>query len=119
MEPRPKKLLDQVRDAIRLKRCSYRTEQSDVAGMPRYILFHDNQYPLFPLPSDRLVMRCQKLHLPDSAGSQSCRTKGLAGKKRPCPNRGEQPYRPYKFPYGRGDTVVRPHAAVFYLAAYP
>ncbi|MGA7932746.1 MAG: phage integrase N-terminal SAM-like domain-containing protein [Kovacikia sp.] len=45
MEPRPKKLLDQVRDAIQLKHYSYRTEQSYVAWIRRYILFHDKQHP--------------------------------------------------------------------------
>lgn len=45
MEPRPKKLLDQVRDAIRLKHYSYRTEQSYVAWIRRYILFHHKQHP--------------------------------------------------------------------------
>jgi hypothetical protein len=43
-EPRPKKLLDQVRDAIRLKHYSYRTEQTYVQWIRRYILFHDKQY---------------------------------------------------------------------------
>lgn len=45
MELRPKKLLDQVRDAIRLKHYSYRTEQSYVAWIRRYILFHNKQHP--------------------------------------------------------------------------
>lgn len=45
MEPRPRKLLDQVRDAIRLKHYSYRTEQSYVAWIRRYILFHNKQHP--------------------------------------------------------------------------
>lgn len=45
MESRPKKLLDQVRDAIRLKHYSYRTEQSYVAWVRRYILFHNKRHP--------------------------------------------------------------------------
>ncbi|KAM3113080.1 site-specific integrase [Phormidesmis sp. 146-33] len=45
MEPRPKKLLDRVRDAIRLEHYSYRTEQSYVAWIRRYILFHHKQHP--------------------------------------------------------------------------
>jgi hypothetical protein len=36
-ERRPKKLLDQVRDAIRLKRYSYRTEQAYVGWIKRCI----------------------------------------------------------------------------------
>ncbi len=45
METRPKKLLDQVRDAIRLKHYSYRTEQAYVTWIRRYILFHNKQHP--------------------------------------------------------------------------
>ena len=44
-ESRPKKLLDQVRDAIRLKHFSYRTEQTYVQWIRRYILFHDKRHP--------------------------------------------------------------------------
>jgi integron integrase len=44
MQP-PKKLLDQVRDAIRLKHYSYRTEQSYVAWIRRFILFHHKRHP--------------------------------------------------------------------------
>jgi integron integrase len=46
MEPRPKKLLDQVRDTIRLKHYSYRTEESYVQWIRRYILFHGKRHPL-------------------------------------------------------------------------
>lgn len=45
MESRPRKLLDQVRDAIRLKHYSYRTEQSYVGWIRRYILCHNKQHP--------------------------------------------------------------------------
>ena len=45
MEKRPKKLLDQVRDTIRLKHYSIRTEQSYVAWIKRYILFHQKRHP--------------------------------------------------------------------------
>lgn len=44
-EPRPKKLLDQVRDAIRLKHYSYRTEQTYVQWIRRFILFHNKRHP--------------------------------------------------------------------------
>jgi integrase len=44
-QPRPKKLLEQVRDAIRLKHYSYRTEESYVDWIRRYILFHNKQHP--------------------------------------------------------------------------
>ena len=41
----PKKLLDQVRDAIRLKYYSYRTEETYVQWIRRYILFHNKRHP--------------------------------------------------------------------------
>jgi integron integrase len=44
-EHRPKKLLDQVRDAIRLKHYSYRTEQAYVGWIKRYVLFHGVRHP--------------------------------------------------------------------------
>jgi integron integrase len=43
--PRPKKLLDQVRDAIRLKHYSYRTEEAYVNWIRRFILFHGKRHP--------------------------------------------------------------------------
>ena len=45
MEKRPKRLLDQVRDAIRRKHYSIRTEQAYVNWIRRYILFHDKRHP--------------------------------------------------------------------------
>ncbi|MGV0025169.1 phage integrase N-terminal SAM-like domain-containing protein [Phormidesmis priestleyi] len=45
MEPRPKKLLDQLRDAIRLKHYAYRTEETYVQWARRYILFHNKRHP--------------------------------------------------------------------------
>ncbi|MEO0377195.1 MAG: integron integrase, partial [Cyanobacteria bacterium P01_A01_bin.17] len=44
-EPRPKKLLEQVRDVIRMKHYSYRTEQTYVQWIRRYILFHNKRHP--------------------------------------------------------------------------
>jgi hypothetical protein len=41
MEKPPKKLLEQVRDIIRLKHYSYKTEKSYVNWIKRYILFHN------------------------------------------------------------------------------
>ena len=43
--PQPKKLLDQVREALRIKHYSYRTEQTYVDWIKRYILFHKKQHP--------------------------------------------------------------------------
>jgi len=45
MEPPPRKLLDQVRDAIRLKHYAYRTEETYVQWVRRYILFHGKRHP--------------------------------------------------------------------------
>jgi len=47
MESRPKKkLLDQVRDAIRVKHYSIRTEEAYVSWIKRFILFHKKRHPL-------------------------------------------------------------------------
>ena len=45
METKPPKLLDQVREAIRTKHYSYRTEQTYVEWIKRYILFHKKRHP--------------------------------------------------------------------------
>jgi integron integrase len=45
MKPPPRKLLDQLRDAIRLKHYSYRTEQTYVQWVRRFILFHNKRHP--------------------------------------------------------------------------
>ena len=43
--PRPQKLLDQVRDRIRVKHYSRRTEEAYVDWIRRYILFHHKRHP--------------------------------------------------------------------------
>jgi site-specific recombinase XerD len=45
METKPQKLLDQVREAIRTKHYSYRTEQTYVEWIRRFILFHKKRHP--------------------------------------------------------------------------
>lgn len=45
MNDKPKKLLDQVRDAIREKQYSIRTEQAYVNWIKRFILFHGKRHP--------------------------------------------------------------------------
>ena len=45
MEKRSKKLLDQVRDIIRFKQYSIRTEQAYVSWIKRYIIFHKKRHP--------------------------------------------------------------------------
>jgi len=43
--PKSRKLLDQIRDAIRLKHYSYSTEKTYVHWAKRYILFHNKRHP--------------------------------------------------------------------------
>ena len=43
--PAKPKLLDQVRAVIRLRRLSYRTEETYVYWIKRYILFHGKRHP--------------------------------------------------------------------------
>ena len=45
MEPRPRKLLEQVSDLLRVKHYSYRTEQTYLQWIRRYILFHNKTHP--------------------------------------------------------------------------
>ena len=45
MDKAPKKLLEQVRDRLRLKHYSIRTEKSYISWIKRYILFHNKQHP--------------------------------------------------------------------------
>src|SRR5215510_8573652 len=45
MQQPPKKLLDHVRDAIRLKHYSLHTEQAYVTWIKRYIFFHNKRHP--------------------------------------------------------------------------
>jgi integrase len=45
MTTRPNTLLNQVRDAIRRKHCSIRTEDAYVRWIKRFILFHDKRHP--------------------------------------------------------------------------
>ena len=44
-EPPPRKLLDRVRDRIRVKHYSYRTEETYVQWIKRFILFHNKRHP--------------------------------------------------------------------------
>lgn len=41
----PRKLLDEIRDAIRVRHYSIRMEASCVGWIRRYILFHGKQHP--------------------------------------------------------------------------
>jgi hypothetical protein len=42
---RPKKLLDRVRDVLRVKHYAYRTEKTYIFWIRRYILFHGKKHP--------------------------------------------------------------------------
>nr|WP_263972431.1 phage integrase N-terminal SAM-like domain-containing protein [Pseudanabaena yagii] len=44
-EPPPRKLLDRVRDRVRVKHYSYRTEETYVQWIRRFILFHNKRHP--------------------------------------------------------------------------
>jgi Phage integrase, N-terminal SAM-like domain len=44
-ETKPKKLLDQVREALRTRHYSYRTEQTYMDWIKRYILFRAKRHP--------------------------------------------------------------------------
>jgi hypothetical protein len=59
MAQRPKKLLDQVRDAIRLKHYSIRTEESYVDWTRRFVLFHDKRHPQ---EIARASAKCRQCH---------------------------------------------------------
>jgi site-specific recombinase XerD len=45
ISPKPKKLLDQLRDAIRIKHYSHSTEKTYIHWAKRYILFHNKRHP--------------------------------------------------------------------------
>jgi Phage integrase, N-terminal SAM-like domain len=45
MAPQPRKLLEQVSDLLRVKQYSYRTEQTYIQWIRRYILFHHKVRP--------------------------------------------------------------------------
>jgi integron integrase len=45
MQNQPRKLFDQVRDAIRTRHYAYRTERSYVDWIKRYVLFHKKRHP--------------------------------------------------------------------------
>lgn len=45
MEPQSRKLLDRLRDTIRLKHYSYSTKQTYINWNRRYILFHHKRHP--------------------------------------------------------------------------
>jgi len=45
MEKRPKRLLDEVREVIRRKHHSRRTERTYVSWIRRFILYHEKRHP--------------------------------------------------------------------------
>ena len=59
MEQRPKKLLDRVRETIRRKHYSIRTEKSYVAWIRQYIFFNNPVVSCEPVKRSNL--KCHKL----------------------------------------------------------
>ena len=49
MNPKPNKLLDQVREIIRQKPYSPKTEQAYLNWIKQYILFHDKKHSKYSL----------------------------------------------------------------------
>lgn len=45
LEPRPRKLLDQVRDVVQVKHYSHSTEKTYIYLICRFILFHNRRHP--------------------------------------------------------------------------
>ncbi len=44
-QKKPRKLLDQVRDVMRLKHYAFSTERTYTSWIKRFILFHDKKHP--------------------------------------------------------------------------
>jgi hypothetical protein len=83
----PPKLLDQPREAARLRHLSLRTEQAYVGWIRRHVLFHGKRHPremgaeeIGGFPSDLAVHRRLRFH--PAAGLLRLRTV-LSEKKRP------------------------------------
>jgi len=72
--PEPKKLLDQVRDVLRIKHYSYRTEQTYVDWIKHYIIFHKKRHPKdmgAPEIEDFLAYLAQERHVAASTQNQA------------------------------------------------
>ena len=72
--PEPKKLLDQVRDALRIKHYSYRTEQTYIDWIKRFIIFHKKRHPKemgAPEIKAFLVYLAQERHVAASTQNQA------------------------------------------------
>lgn len=61
MQPQPKKLLDQVSDAIRVKHYSSRTEKTYKDWIKRYILFHNKRHPKDMGAEETLSRACRRI----------------------------------------------------------
>ncbi len=72
--PEPRKLLEQVRDVLRIKHYSYRTEQTYVDWIKRYVIFHKKRHPKdmgAPEIETFLVYLAQERHVADSTQNQA------------------------------------------------
>lgn len=68
------KLLDQVRQVLRLKHYSFRTQESYVRWIARFILYHDKRHPCtmkFPEIKDFLTHLAVNDHVSASAQNQA------------------------------------------------
>ena len=82
MEKRPKKLLDQVREAIRRKHYSIRTERAYVFWIKRYILFHHKRHP-----NEMGSAEIEAFTHPFSRGATRSRVHSKSGPQRLCLHR--------------------------------
>ena len=55
------KLLDQVRNLMRLKHLSYKTERAYVAYIREYILFHNKRHPKYMSANEIRIRTVQEL----------------------------------------------------------
>jgi len=60
MPPKPRKLLDQVRDVLRTKHYALRTEETYVAWIKRFILFHHKRHPAKMNTPEIEAFHCQQ-----------------------------------------------------------
>jgi site-specific recombinase XerC len=62
-EPPKPLLLDRVRQAVRARHLSRRTEEADVAWIRRFIFFHNKRHPPTRIYRDRLTGQRRRHHL--------------------------------------------------------
>ncbi|MGZ8918688.1 MAG: phage integrase N-terminal SAM-like domain-containing protein, partial [Methylobacter sp.] len=107
-----KKLMDQVSDALRTKHYSYRTEQTYVDWIKRYIYFHNKRHPS---EMGEIEIRAFIAHLATerkvAASTHTCLI--CLSKSRAVP--GRTPRKPLKL---RLFALLAVQTGVFFLTAY-